>query len=139
LRSYEVIFILDPGLGDDGVEGAIASVKGVVTREGGEVLEVQKWGKKRLAYTISKRREGHYVFLRITAPPKALSELERHLKIAEPVLKYLTVLMQLPRRTGVKAKPAAAPSPGAGAHGASAGPHGEAVGARRPGPGVQEA
>jgi small subunit ribosomal protein S6 len=104
LRSYEVIFILDPGLGDDGVESAIAAAKGVMSREGGEVAEVQKWGKKRMAYAIQKRREGHYVFFRVKAPAKAVSELERHLKIAEPVLKYLTVLMQPQRRPLAKTK-----------------------------------
>ena len=109
VRSYEVIFILDPALADDAVETAIVAAKGVVSKEGGEVAEVQKWGKKRLAYEIKKRREGHYVFLRITAPAKAVVELERHLKSAESVLKYLTVLMEAPRRkVGTAKTPVAA-------------------------------
>lgn len=109
LRSYEVIFILDPALADDAVEAAIVAAKGVVTKEGGEVAEVQKWGKKRLAYEIKKRREGHYVFFRMVAPTKVVAELERHLKIAEPVLKYMTVLMETPgRRFGKPKTPVAA-------------------------------
>ncbi len=104
MRGYEVIFILDPALGDDGVDAAIAAATGVVTKEGGGVAEVQKWGKKRLAYEIKKRREGHYVFLRLRAPVKVVTELERHLNIAEPVLKFLTVLMPPPRRTVAKTK-----------------------------------
>ena len=107
LRSYEVIFILDPALADDAVEAAIVAAKGVVAKEGGEVAEVQKWGKKRLAYEIKKRREGHYVFFRITAPTKVVAELERHLKIAEPVLKYLTVVMETAGRRFGKPKPPA--------------------------------
>jgi small subunit ribosomal protein S6 len=107
VRPYEVIFILDPALGDDGVETAIAAASGVVSKEGGVVSEVQKWGKKRLAYEVKKRREGHYVFLRLQAPVKAVAELERHLNIAEPVLKFLTVLVQAPRRKFGKAKPSA--------------------------------
>jgi len=109
LRSYEVIFILDPALADDAVEAAIVAAKGVVTKEGGEVAEVQKWGKKRLAYEIKKRREGHYVYFRMAAPTKVVAELERHLKIAEPVLKYMTVVMETPgRRFGKPKTPVAA-------------------------------
>jgi len=151
LRSYEVIFILDPALGDDGVDAAITAASGVVTREGGEVAEVQKWGKKRLAYEIKKRREGHYVFLRLRAPVKAMSELERHLNIAEPVLKFLTVVAQAPQRRVGKGKtqtPATAPQEAGthtvGAHGTDApgdvqGTHGSAVGPRPTGAEVQEA
>jgi len=110
LRSYEVIFILDPALGDEGVDAAIAAASSVVAKEGGEVAEVQKWGKKRLAYAIKKRREGHYVFFRLQAPVKAVAELKRHLNIAEPVLKHLTVLMETSqRRVGRAKKTSAAP------------------------------
>ncbi len=108
LRPYEVIFILDPALADDGTEAAINGAKAVVTRENGEVVEVQKWGKKRLAYEIKKRREGHYVFFRLSAPPNAVTELERHLKHAEPVLKFLTIRVETPRRAAEKGK---APAP----------------------------
>ncbi len=107
VRPYEVIFILDPALADDGSDAAINAAKAVVTREGGEVAEVQKWGKKRLAYEVKKRREGHYVFLRLRAPVKTIAELERHLNIAEPVLKFLTVAEQRPMRRFGKAKPSA--------------------------------
>ena len=103
MRSYEVIFILDPALGDDGVEAASTAAKAALAKAGGEVVEIQKWGKKRLAYDIKKRREGHYVYFRAQAPASAVAELERHLKIAEPVLKYITVLVQAPRRKAVKA------------------------------------
>jgi small subunit ribosomal protein S6 len=108
VRSYEMIFILDPALGDDGVEAAATAAKAVLTKAGGEVVEIQKWGKKRLAYDIKKRREGHYVYFRAQAPGKAVAELERHLKIAEPVLKFITVLVQAPRRKAIKAS---APAP----------------------------
>ena len=108
MRSYEMIFILDPALGDDGVEAAATAAKAVLTKAGGEVVEIQKWGKKRLAYDIKKRREGHYVYFRAQAPGKAVAELERHLKIAEPVLKFITVLVQVPRRKAIKAS---APAP----------------------------
>jgi small subunit ribosomal protein S6 len=110
VRTYEVIFILDPGLADDGVDAAANAAKAVVAKEGGEVVEVQKWGKKRLAYEVKKRREGHYVYFKVQAGPKAMSELTRHLKIAEPVLKQLQVLMPVPPKRAAKAAaPAAEP------------------------------
>jgi small subunit ribosomal protein S6 len=107
VRTYEVIFILDPALGDDGVEAAAQGAKDVLAREGGEVAEVQKWGKKRLAYELKKRREGHYVYFRVQAEPKAMAELERYLKISDAVLNQLITRMEAPRR---QAAPAAAPA-----------------------------
>ncbi|MBI3084918.1 MAG: 30S ribosomal protein S6 [candidate division NC10 bacterium] len=139
MRSYEVIFILDPALGDDGVDAAIAAASGMVTKEGGEVAEAQKWGKKRLAYEIKKRREGHYVFLRLRAPAKAVTELERHLNIAESVLKFLTVLVPALRRKPVKAKASASTPKESGTHGLTVGAQGEALGSRRTGAEAQEA
>jgi small subunit ribosomal protein S6 len=102
-----LIFILDPALGDDGVEAAAQAAKEVLAREGAEVLDVQKWGKKRLAYEIKKRREGHYVYLRVQAVPKAVVEIERHLKMSESVLNSLVHRVQEPRKA---ASPAAAPA-----------------------------
>lgn len=114
MRTYEVIFILDPGLADDAVDAAVNAAKAVVAKEGGEVAEVQKWGKKRLAYEVKKRREGHYVYFKVQAAPKAMSELTRHLRIAEPVLKHLQVVMPVPPKRAAKAaaEPAAV-EPGA--------------------------
>lgn len=107
MRSYEVIFILDPALGDEGVDAAVTAATGVVTGAGGEVLEVQKWGKKRLAYEVKKRREGHYVYLKLKAPAKGVQELERHLKISESALKYLTVVLEVSQRVIGKPKKSA--------------------------------
>ncbi len=111
MRTYEVIFILDPGLADDAVEAAINAAKAVVTKEGGEVADIQKWGKKRLAYEVRKRREGHYVYFKVQAAPKAMAELARHLRIAEPVLKHLQVLMPVPPKRAAKPVPEAVPAP----------------------------
>lgn len=110
MRTYEVIFILDPALGDDGVDAAAQTATDILAREGGEVLEIQKWGKKRLAYVLKKRREGHYVYFRVQAEPKAMAAVERHLKISEAVLTQLIHRVEKPRPTAEKAAaPAATP------------------------------
>jgi small subunit ribosomal protein S6 len=124
VRTYEVIFILDPGLADDAVEAAVTAAKAVLGKEGAEPEDVQKWGKKRLAYEIKKRREGHYIYFKVQAAPKAMAELSRHLRMADVVLKQLTVLVPPPsRRRGMKVKPLAAPVAEAG----EAGEAGEAA------------
>ncbi len=91
MPEYEVIIIYEAGLSDEALEGQVESMKGFLAREGAEVLEVQKWGKRRLAYEIRKKREGSYVFFRLSGKPTLTHALDRHLKFAEVVLRHLTV------------------------------------------------
>ena len=62
-RTYEILFIADPNLGEPEVDALTTLVQGYVEKEGGRIQKVEKWGKKRLAYTIGKHREGSYVLL----------------------------------------------------------------------------
>lgn len=112
MRNYEVIVVYDPALSEEAVEGEIERLKGLIGKEGGQVQDLQKWGKKRLAYEMKKKREGVYVLCRFTAAPTALRELERNLKISEPVLRYLSVRVEEPRarRAGAPEKAPAAPA-----------------------------
>jgi small subunit ribosomal protein S6 len=91
VREYEVIIIYEAGLSDEALEAQVESLKGFLTREEAELLEVQKWGKRRLAYEIKKKREGFYVLFRVTGKPSLIQALDRHLKFAEVVLRYLAV------------------------------------------------
>jgi small subunit ribosomal protein S6 len=91
LKKYEIIVILDPALSEEEVEGQVNDIREVVLKGKGDVTEVQKWGKKRLAYEVKKRKEGYYLLLHVNADPKAVSSWERYFKISERVLKYLTV------------------------------------------------
>ncbi len=105
MNSYEVIFILDPALTEEGVEAEIGPVREVVDRNGGEVLDVQKWGKKRLGYVVKKRRDGQYVLLNVRGKASVVPDLERHFRITETVLKGIVVKAEEPRKTRFKAKP----------------------------------
>jgi len=97
MRSYELIAVYDPALSEEAVEGGIERLRGLIEKGGGQVQEVQKGGKKRLAYEIKKKREGVYVLCRFTATPAALLEVERNLRITESVLRYLSVRVEEPR------------------------------------------
>jgi len=91
LKAYEIIVIVDPALTEEEVEGQIGEINDMILKGSGEVKEVQRWGKKRLAYAVKKRKEGYYLLFRITGEPKVISSLERNFKISEKVLKYMTV------------------------------------------------
>jgi small subunit ribosomal protein S6 len=89
--QYEVIVVLEPALGDEAVDGEINRVREIIGRLNGTVQEVQKWGKKRLAYEVRRRREAHYVLLKVDGPAALVAEVDRHCRVTEPVLKVLTV------------------------------------------------
>lgn len=111
MREYEVIVIYDPNLLEEAIDAEVESLRGLVLREGGEVLEVQRWGRRRLAYEITKRREGSYVLFAIRGGPAVTQALERHLKFAEAVLRHLVVRVGHRRDSG-EGKEAAAAAPG---------------------------
>ena len=104
MSRYEVIVIVDPALTEDGVEAEIDGLREIVLKKGGEVLEVQKWGKKRLAYEVKKRREGQYLLLKVGGPGEVVADLDRHFRITEAILKGTVVRAEEPRRGRFKAK-----------------------------------
>ena len=91
MPQYEMIVVFDPALSDEAVDGETNQVREVIARVNGTVGEIQKWGKKRLAYEVRRRREGHYVFLKVDGPPPLVAEVERHSRVTESILKLLTV------------------------------------------------
>jgi small subunit ribosomal protein S6 len=89
MRDYELVFIIHPDQDENGINGLIDRVKGWITDAGGSVETVDVWGRRRLAYIIRKQREGVYVFVKAQMPPTYTTELERNLRFAEPVMRYL--------------------------------------------------
>ncbi len=104
VNSYEVIFILDPLLPEDAVETEAEAVRDLAAKKGGVVDEVQKWGKKRLAYEVKKKRDGHYILMKVGGPPSVVGELERHFRIREPVLKGMVFKAEALRKARFAAK-----------------------------------
>lgn len=94
MRPYEAMVILDPTLSEEDTKAAVAKVGDLVKAIKGSVTEVEEWGKRRLAYEILHHAEGYYVVYRFDAQPESVSELERTLKISDPVLRFLVVRME---------------------------------------------
>ena len=96
MREYETVIVLDPALDDTRVNQEIDTVQSVITQGGGEVLEVQRWGRRRLAYEIRKKREGIYSLIRFKSEGGVLDDLKRRFLINESLLRHLTVLSEGP-------------------------------------------
>ena len=69
MREYETVFIVDPGCDEEQVNREVDTVKGIITEGSGQVVEVQVWGKRRLAYEIRRKKEGTYTFVRFKCGP----------------------------------------------------------------------
>ena len=91
MREYEVMYIIKPGFEEDKYTQIIEKFNALIQTNGGEIIKVEPWGKRRLAYEIDKLREGYYVLLRINGAPELPRELERNFKIADEILRYLVV------------------------------------------------
>ncbi|HEX4311139.1 MAG TPA: 30S ribosomal protein S6 [Acidobacteriaceae bacterium] len=92
-RFYEVMFIVRPDVADEDVDKLIAALTLTVTNGGGAVRSAEKWGKRKLAYTVGKFNDGNYVLLTVDADGTLIAELERRLRVSEPVIKFITVRM----------------------------------------------
>ena len=91
MRDYELAFIIQPNVDDEGVTGVVEKVTQFVQTVSGEVTSVDVWGRRKLAYPIDNHREGVYVLLQAKLPPASLIELERNLKLSEEIIRYLLV------------------------------------------------
>lgn len=92
-RFYEVMFIVRPDVEDADLDKLIAGFENTVTSGGGNVRSAEKLGRRKLAYTVRKFNDGNYILLTIDADGKLVAELERRLRVSEPVIKFITVRM----------------------------------------------
>ncbi len=91
MREYELVVILTPQLAEEEMPAAIERLSQSVTNRGGEVVEVNPWGRRKLAYPIQRHIEGNYVLTKIKLDPARTVELESGLKMSEEVLRHLLV------------------------------------------------
>ena len=91
MNKYELAVVLSAKLEDDERAAALEKVKGYITRFGGNIVDVDEWGKKRLAYEIQKMREGYYYFIQFESDSSCPAEVEKSVRIMENVIRFLCV------------------------------------------------
>jgi small subunit ribosomal protein S6 len=131
-RVYEVMFIVRPDVEDEEADKLIAGFSSTVTNGGGQVKSVEKMGRRKLAYMVRKFNDGNFVLMTVDANGAVVLELERRLRVTEPVIKFITVrideeekrLAKVKSLRGVRRKVSAEPvaAPAAAAPAAQAPP-----------------
>jgi small subunit ribosomal protein S6 len=125
-RTYDLIFICRPATPEEEVTKVVTTLETATAEKGGKIEKLEKWGTRKLAYRVSKHREGQFVYLALSSTQgEMIKELERRLKVSDTVIKYLTVRTdeELKRQRKLTAKrerrlarrprkPAPAPAPG---------------------------
>ena len=91
MNKYELALVLSAKLEEEERAAALEKAQSYITRFGGTITNVDEWGKKRLAYEIQKMREGFYYFIQFESDSNCPNEGENHVRIMEPVIRYLCV------------------------------------------------
>ena len=91
MNKYELAVVVSAKLEDEARANVIEKVKALITRFGGNVTDVDEWGKRRFAYEIQKMREGFYYFVRFESDAACPAEVEKRVRIMENVIRYLCV------------------------------------------------
>ncbi len=90
MRAYEVLYIIKP-LEEEQTEAVIEKFKSLIENNGGEIVSLDKWGKRKLAYEIKHNREGYYVLIKFNGTPETAAELDRVFRITDEILKFMII------------------------------------------------
>jgi len=94
MRRYETTYILRPNLGEDQFSEIIERTNSIVTGDGGAIINLERWGNRKLAYEIKKENFGQYIYFNFAAPGTTILEMERIFRIDDRVLRFLTVKLE---------------------------------------------
>jgi small subunit ribosomal protein S6 len=126
MRVFEVLFIIAPNVEEADVEALVSQISDVATNQGAEILNVERMGRRRLAYSIQKNntkfRDGHYVVLTIQGTGAEIAEIERRMRVTDAIIRYITIRIdedlkraeKLRTRRAAHARPAKASAGGIG-------------------------
>lgn len=90
MKPYETLFFTEPGIETEALDLLIGKVEGAITKNGGQIEKIDKWGRRPLAYVVEKHIEGNYVLVNFQAAAEALKELERTYLINQTILRFMT-------------------------------------------------
>ena len=120
-KIYETTFIVNATLDDAQIDAVIEKVKEVIVKNGGDVRSLEKWGRKRLAYTVDKKNNGFYAFFEFKIPGDLIAKMDRHYQLDEQIIRYLTIQLDKKALKAkeiasalLKSQAAAAAAPGVG-------------------------
>lgn len=91
MNKYELCVVISSKIEDDARAAVLDKVKDYIVRAGGEITDIDEWGKKKLAYEIQKMSEGYYYFIHFDAEPTAPAQIESRIRIVDDVLRFLCV------------------------------------------------
>jgi small subunit ribosomal protein S6 len=101
-RVYEVMYIAAPETADEDVTKLNEAIQQQIEREGGSVVKTEVMGKRKLAYPIKKKTEGHYTLFEIEGSGQEIAELERRFRVNDAVIRFVTVRVDEERKTAAK-------------------------------------
>jgi len=91
MRNYELMYILKPDMEEEALTQLMEKYSSIITNGGGELVSVDKWGKRRLAYEIKDLHEGYYVLVTFKSEPAVVVELDRVMKISDDMLRFMII------------------------------------------------
>ena len=103
-RTYEVVFIIDPGADEAEVMKLSEAIQKIITDQGGVITKIDMMGRRQLAYEINHQKEGSYVLLEVEGSGAEIAELERRMRVNDRILRYMTIRVDLDRRRAQKFK-----------------------------------
>ncbi len=103
-RVYEMMYIAIPEISDDELAKLNDSLQKVIESQGGKIIKIEDWGKRRLAYEIKHKKEGRYVLFEIEGSGREIAELERRMRVNDYIMRYMTVRVDLDRKAAEKAR-----------------------------------
>ena len=111
MNKYETIFIMDPDLQEEQTQATVERAKNIIAQaEGAELLKLEDWGVRKLAYQVKKKVNGHYILLHFKGAPALLSELHRNFRVMDAVIKFQSIRLDELQESTLKAPPPEEPS-----------------------------